>query len=190
MNAAPVAVIFKTTTAERVNFARCFAVVHHADQRYGGEPYVTHLDGVVETLEQFGYDDPDWAAAGYLHDIMEDCDVSFEELSMRFGPVVARRVKSVSGFGATRRERNALIHHNLTHDITTAILKAADRLHNLGSSIGERSVKHGAMYLKEEKAFMELMLACDLPSRMYAALEGAYRAVRNMLAEETGLVAA
>lgn len=37
---------------------RSFAIAAHADQRYGGQPYETHLAAVVQVLCDFGYDEP------------------------------------------------------------------------------------------------------------------------------------
>ena len=41
---------------ESLTRARSFAIAAHGDQTYGDEPYVFHLDAVVELLAPFGLD--------------------------------------------------------------------------------------------------------------------------------------
>lgn len=58
-------------------------------------PYVSHVAGVVAVLSRHGFDE-EVLAAGALHDVVEDCGVSLEELSSRFGAKVAELVEQVS----------------------------------------------------------------------------------------------
>ncbi len=71
--------------------ATCFACEAHATHRRKGvaaEPYVNHLAEVAMLLAQFGAD-PNLIAAGYLHDTLEDTEVTFEELKREFGGDIA-----------------------------------------------------------------------------------------------------
>jgi (p)ppGpp synthase/HD superfamily hydrolase len=58
-------------------------------------PYVSHIAGVVSILARYGFDD-EVLAAGALHDVVEDCGISHEELTRLFGERVADLVKAVS----------------------------------------------------------------------------------------------
>lgn len=75
------------------------AAVWHEGQRrkYPGVavPYVSHAAGVAILLSRHGFDD-EVVAAGALHDTMEDCGVSHDELRARFGARVADLVRDVS----------------------------------------------------------------------------------------------
>jgi (p)ppGpp synthase/HD superfamily hydrolase len=75
------------------------AAMWHRDQRrkYPGAdvPYVSHVAGVVAILARHGFDD-EVLAAGALHDVIEDCGVTYEELSRVFGGRVADLVRAVS----------------------------------------------------------------------------------------------
>ena len=64
--------------------ARAFAVAAHGDQRYGSDPYVVHLSAVRQVLEDFGYDG-DFALAAWLHDTVEDTEVTVVQLEREFG---------------------------------------------------------------------------------------------------------
>ncbi|MDP9150203.1 MAG: HD domain-containing protein, partial [Myxococcota bacterium] len=75
------------------------AAVWHRDQKrkYPGVdvPYVSHPAGVALLLARHGFDE-EVVAAGALHDVIEDCRVSREELAALFGDRVAELVHTVS----------------------------------------------------------------------------------------------
>jgi (p)ppGpp synthase/HD superfamily hydrolase len=56
---------------------------------------VSHVAGVVAVLARHGFDE-EVQAAGALHDVMEDCNVAFEDLERRFGARVASLVRDCS----------------------------------------------------------------------------------------------
>ena len=70
-------------------------VKHEGQKRKSGEPYTIHLIWVVYILStlQTG---PLTITAGLLHDVMEDCDVSREEMVKEFGEEVTTLVEGVT----------------------------------------------------------------------------------------------
>jgi (p)ppGpp synthase/HD superfamily hydrolase len=58
-------------------------------------PYVSHIAGVVSILARHGFDD-EVLAAGALHDVVEDCAISRDELTRLFGARVADLVHAVT----------------------------------------------------------------------------------------------
>ena len=74
--------------------AQAHAAVHQ--ERKGTDfPYVAHPIRVAEILDRFGCSE-DVIVAGFLHDTIEDTDVTAEEISAAFGPRVAGLVTAVS----------------------------------------------------------------------------------------------
>jgi len=74
------------------------AVWHRSQQRkypHVAVPYVSHVAGVVFILGRHGFDD-EVVAAGALHDVIEDCGVTHEQLEGIFGTRVADLVRAVS----------------------------------------------------------------------------------------------
>ena len=69
---------------------REYVIKAHGDQKYGSKPYIYHLDGVVERLKLKGHSE--LIALGYLHDVIEDTDISYGELRTKFGHEVADSV--------------------------------------------------------------------------------------------------
>ncbi|WMJ22388.1 bifunctional (p)ppGpp synthetase/guanosine-3',5'-bis(diphosphate) 3'-pyrophosphohydrolase [Paludicola sp. MB14-C6] len=124
---------------ERVKKAYDIASVAHADQlRASGEPYVIHPIEVAFILVDLGMD-TDSVCAGLLHDVVEDTDISLEEIGRLFGNEVASLVDGVTKIGkiplTTKEEQQAENVRKMllamAEDVRVIIIKLADRLHNM-----------------------------------------------------------
>ena len=83
-------------TPRRYNGALVFAMMAHKGQKdYGGLPYITHPINVAETVMRQGCSD-DAVVAALLHDVVEDTDVTLEEVRQSFGSTVADFVNLLS----------------------------------------------------------------------------------------------
>ncbi|GAA0330192.1 HD domain-containing protein [Bacillus carboniphilus] len=73
--------------------AKRFAMEAHAGQlrKSTGTPMIEHPIRVAETLREFGFNE-EVVAAGFLHDTVEDTDVTIEDIEQEFGEEVARIV--------------------------------------------------------------------------------------------------
>lgn len=116
-----------------------FAAKAHANQvRSSGEPYITHPVAVSYILLELGMD-TDTICAAMLHDVVEDTDVTLEELRKLFGQDVAMLVDGVTKLGKiplfTKEEQQAenvrKILLAMSQDIRVIIIKLCDRLHNM-----------------------------------------------------------
>jgi (p)ppGpp synthase/HD superfamily hydrolase len=74
------------TRSEIEDYARLFAREAHAGQRnkHDGEPYIRHVERVVEHLRKAGADDITLACA-WLHDVVEDTATTLEDIRRSFG---------------------------------------------------------------------------------------------------------
>lgn len=121
----------------QVTRAARFACEAHAHQRRKGEaaePYVNHLAEVAELLaEVTNGADANLICAGWLHDTVEDCCVTFEELAERFGEDVATLVRAVTDDKSLEKaERKRLQVVNAPGKPPRAkMLKLADKTSNL-----------------------------------------------------------
>ena len=116
-----------------------FAIAAHDGQRRrSGEPYITHPIAVTAMLANLKMD-AFTIEAGLLHDVVEDCDVSVEELNSRFSPEVGRLVEgatkidqlpSVEGQNADAETLRKMF-LAMAEDVRVVIIKLADRLHNM-----------------------------------------------------------
>ncbi|HET9887100.1 MAG TPA: bifunctional (p)ppGpp synthetase/guanosine-3',5'-bis(diphosphate) 3'-pyrophosphohydrolase [bacterium] len=116
-----------------------FAEKHHEGQiRRSGDPYLHHCVSVAAILAELNLD-ATTIAAGLLHDILEDTQVSYEELRSKFGEAIASIVNGVSKIGGIKFSspeehqaenwRKMLL--SIAQDIRVILIKLADRLHNM-----------------------------------------------------------
>src|ERR1700674_1560601 len=124
---------------ELIRKAYEFSQKHHAGQsRASGQPYLVHPLEVALVLAEMKMD-PVAIAAGLLHDSVEDTSVTIVDIRKEFGEQVAHIVEGVTKISkidfATREEQQA---ENLrkmmlamVDDIRVALIKLADRLHNM-----------------------------------------------------------
>ena len=111
---------------------------HIGQFRKSGEPYIIHPLNTAIILTTV-YADCDTIIAGLLHDTIEDCGVTKEELDQEFGSTVAKLVYGVSKLGRIHfsTENEYLIDYykkiivGMSEDVRVIIVKLADRLHNM-----------------------------------------------------------
>ena len=111
----------------------------HKDQKRGsGEPYIVHPLQVAYTLAGIGLDSQTICAA-LLHDVVEDTDVTNEDLVREFGQEIADMVAGVTKLSNiqfasvedTQVENYRRMFLAMGKDIRVILIKLADRLHNM-----------------------------------------------------------
>ena len=116
-----------------------YAYEHHGDQkRHSGEPYIIHPLNVAYILADVGMDDSTICAA-LLHDVVEDTDVTDDDLRKNFGDEISDMVAGVTKLGkvqfASVEEQQVEDYRKMFlamgKDIRVIIIKLADRLHNM-----------------------------------------------------------
>lgn len=160
-------------TDDIVARAKAFALAHHGDQLYGDVPYEAHLQAVVDVMTDFGFTNPNWLAAAWLHDVIEDTKATRKMVKEEFGDLVASIVWAVTGVGRNRKERNRAIYDKMLTAPEASVLKVADRIANVERS--ERGSKHREMYVAERADFYH-NVARFVPGIMTERLEAAYEA--------------
>ncbi len=112
--------------------------LHEGQFRASGEPYIVHPVAVADLLREIGAS-PSVIAAGFLHDVVEDTDVTPQQLEGYFGPEVRALVEGVTKLGGihftNRTEAQAenlrKMFLAMASDIRVVLVKLADRLHNM-----------------------------------------------------------
>jgi len=124
---------------EMIDHAFAYAELKHRGQlRKSGEPYIVHLINVAYILATLRVG-PRTVAAGILHDVLEDCGVTHEEMAKEFDEEITVLVESVTKIGniefKDEKEYLATNHRKIfiamAKDIRVILIKLVDRLHNM-----------------------------------------------------------
>ena len=127
---------------EQINIigkAYLFALEKHKGQfRKSGEAYIYHPMNVALILISV-YADYETISAGLLHDVLEDCDCTKEEMEQEFGTTITKLVQGVTKLSKINfsTENEYLIDYykkiivGMSEDVRVIIIKLADRLHNM-----------------------------------------------------------
>lgn len=144
--------------------AMIFAREAHKEQRrkYTNNPYVDHLAevaGLVATVSPYS---PAMIAVAWLHDCVEDCGVSIDEIEMKFGLEVAIGVSGLSDVEqGNRAERKHLSRERLaTCSSWIQTIKVADLISNT-SSIVIHDPKFAVVYLEEKRLLLNVLTKAD-----------------------------
>ena len=111
---------------------------HKNQKRYSGDPYITHPLNVAIYLSDLSMD-IETITSALLHDLIEDTDITYDDLKKEFGTTVADIVDGVTKLDKinynSKEEAKAdgirKMVVAMSKDIRVLILKLADRLHNI-----------------------------------------------------------
>ena len=157
-----------------VDRAREFAINAHWGQMYGTKPYLHHLGEVAHICSYFKL--PEYVkAAAYLHDVVEDTDITADQVSAKFGYEVATLVYSVTDeSGENRKERKAKTYRKILAHPYGVYLKLADRIANVKACSTAKDTGMFKMYCKEAEAFEKELKTPGIAEPMWAELDELY----------------
>lgn len=137
---------------------------------YNGKPYSYHLSRVYKIAELSldstriaPNDIPILLQACWLHDTLEDCAISYNDLKQEFGEEVADVVYNVTNeLGKNRKERNEKTYPKIARDWRAVFVKLCDRIAN--------QTEGGAMNKKYQKEYIDFRNALYNPTHHLDAL--------------------
>ncbi len=138
------------TTEDAAQMDKAYAMANHAhrfQRRKTGEPYILHPIAVATICAAELGLGPTAICAALLHDVVEDTDVTLDELRAAFGDTITRMVDGLTKLDNTYKEESKQaanfkkVLSTLVVDVRIVLIKMADRLHNMRtiSSMPENS---------------------------------------------------
>ena len=173
--------------------------LHKGQTRASGEPYIAHPVEVAGILRDLGGSSV-MISAGFLHDVVEDTDVTPEEIEARFGSEVRCLVDGVTKLSkfnfSSKTERQAENFRRMflamAEDIRVIVVKLADRLHNMRTLEHLSPEKQQRIALETREIFAPLAnrlgignIKWELEDLAFKYLETeSYREVQKLVSEK------
>lgn len=151
---------------DRRNIRQAYEIAvdaHSKQRRKSGEPYILHPIEVARICsEEIGLG-PTAIVAALLHDVVEDTNVTLEDIRNKFGEKIANIVdgltKLKSDFNPTtaQAENFKKVLSTLIYDVRVVLIKMADRMHNM-RTLGAMP-KHKQLRIASETSYIYAPLA-------------------------------
>jgi len=111
---------------------------HKEMRRKSGEPYIYHpLDVALICIQEIGLG-PTSIICALLHDVVEDTELTLEDIEKDFGPKVRRIIDGLTKIAENFEQSQSAQAENfrkmvltLSEDVRVILIKLADRLHNM-----------------------------------------------------------
>jgi len=137
---------------------------HQGARRKSGEPYILHPVAVAQILtKEIGLKDAHAVAAALLHDVVEDTETETEIIESQFGKAIARLVEGLTKIArvegpleSVQAETFRRILLTMADDIRVALIKLADRLHNLRTLESLKTEKQAKILAETEFIYIPI----------------------------------
>lgn len=142
--------------------ARIHAAYWHRNQKrkYTGEPYIVHPAEVVSLVRQVPHTE-EMLCAAWLHDVVEDCEITYAHINTACDEDVAELVRGLTDVSkpedGNRAKRKAIdLRHIAGANSQIQAIKLADIISN-SRSILANDPNFSKVYLPEKRALLEVL---------------------------------
>ena len=160
-------------TQEKYLKALNFAAQAHGEQKTPkGVPYITHLVSVVMEIihaceqSELKLEQTDFAiTVSFLHDTLEDTDVTYDDIYKEFGAEVAEAVDALTKdetLESKKEQMASSINKLLTQPYEIQMVKLADRISNMQKPPESWDSLKKLNYQKEAKFILSCLKNCNI----------------------------
>jgi GTP diphosphokinase / guanosine-3',5'-bis(diphosphate) 3'-diphosphatase len=156
----------KMDSTDRSNIRMAYEIAvdaHSKQRRKSGEPYILHPIEVARICaEEIGLG-PTAIVAALLHDVVEDTEVTLDQIKTQFGERIAKIVDGLTkldglyNVASPQAENFKKVLTTLLEDVRVILIKMADRLHNM-RTLGSMP-RHKQLKIAAETTFIYAPLA-------------------------------
>lgn len=181
-----------------IRAAYAIAYQSHGEQtRDSGEPYITHPVAVATILLDLAIG-AETVVAALLHDVIEDTDISYDQIADYFGEEIASLVDGVTKLSElevrpkeeAQAENYRKMFVSMANDPRVVLVKLADRLHNMRTIGVTKPEKQRRIARETIEIYVPLahrlgisQLKWELEDRAFAVLEpDRYQEISRQLA--------
>lgn len=173
-----------------VEHAKEYALKAHGDQNHGSLKIKDHLTAVTNKLDNYMnnhincdlYFHNEILMIGWLHDVLEDTDKTYENILNEFGWDIANYVSALTDEpGKTRTERHLNTYYRTRQYPKSILVKLADRWHNQKRSIDNKEYEFANDY-KNEYIYFKFALynPHNMYERFWLELDHQYEQLKQM----------
>lgn len=155
----------------KIQIAKMLARQAHKDQKYGGFPYIFHLQNVVKVAVDNGLSE-EIICACWLHDTIEDTPTTYNDIKKVLGIHIAETVFAVTDeLGRNRKERKQKTYPKIKSNSDAVAVKLCDRIANISYCINEGDNELLKMYVKEHGEFKAVIYISGVYDNLWAELD-------------------
>lgn len=166
-----------------------FGLKYHQGVRKDGQTPEFHhqltIAGYVRTLPKLKFPEETLAVC-FLHDVVEDYDVSLSEIERRFGKDIRGPVGLLSRKIAGYEAKTEAYYKAMADDPIASIVKGGDRIHNFQTMVEVFDSDKQRRYIKECNDYILPMIKAA--RRRFPEQEPAYENIRHVLLSQIGLI--
>ena len=141
--------------------------LHRGQKRKSGEDYIVHPLRVASSLLALKITDEEVISTAILHDVIEDCNITKEELVYKYG-IKKEVAEYVSILTKTKDMSTEEYYNNIKQHPVCVLVKIADRCNNVSTMAGVFSNKKIALYVEETEKY--IIPLCKYGKELYPNL--------------------
>lgn len=127
--------------------------LHKGQKRKTGEDYIIHPIRVASSLLALKVIDEDVIATAVLHDVIEDCGVSKEDLILKYG-ISESVAENISILSKNNDLTTSEYYKKIKNSPVCVLVKIADRCHNVSTMAGVFSKDKIKHYIDETEEYV------------------------------------
>jgi (p)ppGpp synthase/HD superfamily hydrolase len=162
---------------------------YHVGSRKSGQPEFIHqleIFSHLRTLHNHLQNPVLAYQAAFLHDVMEDYDVTYAEISRQFGTELADVVERLSKIVGGIRKDDAAYFSDVASCPIASVVKLADRVNNVGSMVGVFTHEKMQRYVDEVNTFFRPLIRTA--RRNFPEQEAVYENMKLTLMGQINLI--